>query len=76
MPKKLMTLAEVDSEINRIKKALEKTTSKHLRSDYHKYLKRLEQRRREIARNIEVDKLLEQYEANKTERQLGGGQAQ
>lgn len=43
-----MTVEEIDSEIRRVKMALEKTNSSHLRSDYGKYLKKLYQVRRRL----------------------------
>ena len=35
-------MSDVAAEISRVKAALQKTTSPHLRRDYMKYLKRLE----------------------------------
>ena len=37
-----MTQYQIEQEIIRVKKALNKTTSNHLKNDYGKYLKRLE----------------------------------
>lgn len=39
-----MTQYQIKQEIIRVKKALNKTTSKHLKNDYGKYLKRLERK--------------------------------
>ena len=37
----LKTLADYQSEIERVQAALKKTASKHMRHDYGRYLKRL-----------------------------------
>lgn len=37
----LKTLADYQSEIERVQAALKKTSSKHMRHDYGRYLKRL-----------------------------------
>lgn len=43
----MMTKAEIDHEIARVKKAIASSKSKHLKNDYSKYLKRLYKQRRE-----------------------------
>lgn len=39
-----MTQHQIEQEIIRVKKAISKSTSKHLKNDYGKYLKRLERK--------------------------------
>lgn len=43
---------QIKQEIIRVKKALNKTTSKHLKNDYGKYLKRLERKLNETNKHI------------------------
>ncbi len=52
------TIEQVQAEIDRVETALRQTKSKYLRSDYHKYLKRLYNERRRLKRFALIDELI------------------